>query len=256
MNRIRFIDLFAGIGGIRKGFELAAEELGYFSECVFASEIKPSAISILKQNITVKQRDVVGNIIQEWLRGWSDHNNVEYAVNDNTQMPPDFFLNPNDTESDLLEVKAFNRCAGPGFDIADFRMYEEEITEKPYMLFTDHLIFGYEMTEDGKVLIRDLWLKKVWEIVSSSEDWPLKLQVKANVVHKIRPCMFYSEKSRYKPFEKVEDYISEIEQTVWQNPKTKEESGTWLKRFKESYAKQYGMEMQVPRWQDIEKNYR
>ena len=33
----------------------------------------------------------------------------------------------------LLEVKAFNRNRGPGFDIADFRMYEEEIINKPYM---------------------------------------------------------------------------------------------------------------------------
>lgn len=47
---VRFIDLFAGIGGIRKGFELACEERGLFSECVFTSEIKPYAIDILKQN--------------------------------------------------------------------------------------------------------------------------------------------------------------------------------------------------------------
>lgn len=49
-KKLRFIDLFAGIGGIRKGFELACEELGYESECVFTSEIKPHAIEILKQN--------------------------------------------------------------------------------------------------------------------------------------------------------------------------------------------------------------
>ena len=49
-KKIRFIDLFAGIGGIRKGFELACEELGFESECVFTSEIKPHAIEILKQN--------------------------------------------------------------------------------------------------------------------------------------------------------------------------------------------------------------
>lgn len=47
---VRFIDLFAGIGGIRKGFELACEERGLFSECVFTSEIKPYAVDILKQN--------------------------------------------------------------------------------------------------------------------------------------------------------------------------------------------------------------
>lgn len=49
-NPVRFIDLFAGIGGIRKGFEIACQKKGLISECVFTSEIKPHAIEILKQN--------------------------------------------------------------------------------------------------------------------------------------------------------------------------------------------------------------
>jgi len=47
---LRFIDLFAGIGGIRKGFEQACAERGIKTECVFTSEIKPHAIEVLKQN--------------------------------------------------------------------------------------------------------------------------------------------------------------------------------------------------------------
>ena len=51
MNReVKFIDLFAGIGGIRKGFEIACEQEGLSSRCVFTSEIKPYAVSVLKQN--------------------------------------------------------------------------------------------------------------------------------------------------------------------------------------------------------------
>lgn len=50
MSVIRFIDLFAGIGGIRKGFELACAERGLKTKCVFTSEIKPYAIDVLKQN--------------------------------------------------------------------------------------------------------------------------------------------------------------------------------------------------------------
>lgn len=47
---IKFVDLFAGIGGIRKGFELACADKGIKTECVFTSEIKPYAIKVLKQN--------------------------------------------------------------------------------------------------------------------------------------------------------------------------------------------------------------
>lgn len=50
ISKLRFIDLFAGIGGIRKGFEQACSSRGIETECVFTSEIKPHAIEILKQN--------------------------------------------------------------------------------------------------------------------------------------------------------------------------------------------------------------
>ncbi|EJU74017.1 ngoBV restriction endonuclease family protein [Neisseria meningitidis NM2657] len=73
-------------------------------------------------------------------------------------MPPDFFLNKKDRSRELLEVKAFNRNAGPGFDIADFKMYSDKIIHKPYMLDVDYLIFGYDMDDNGNVTIKDLWL--------------------------------------------------------------------------------------------------
>lgn len=47
---IRFIDLFAGIGGIRKGLEQAITARGDNPICVFTSEIKEYAVKILSQN--------------------------------------------------------------------------------------------------------------------------------------------------------------------------------------------------------------
>lgn len=205
-------------------------------------------------NIIVKQRDVVGNIIQEWLQGWLNARGIDYALNENTQMPPDFFLNPDDLTKGLLEVKAFNRRSSPGFDIADFRMYEEEIIEKPYMLDVDYLIFGYDMSDDGIVTIKDVWLKKVWEITRCMDNWPINLQIKNNVVHKIRPGVWYTERGRIM-FETKEDFISAIEQTVWQNPKTREESGMWKQRFLKYYEEFYGKKLNIPRWDDIKEKY-
>lgn len=49
-NVLRFIDLFAGIGGIRYGLEQAARDKGMMPVCVLTSEIKPHAISVLREN--------------------------------------------------------------------------------------------------------------------------------------------------------------------------------------------------------------
>ena len=49
-NILRFVDLFAGIGGIRCGLEQAAREKGMIPVCVLTSEIKPYAVSVLREN--------------------------------------------------------------------------------------------------------------------------------------------------------------------------------------------------------------
>ena len=207
-------------------------------------------------DIIVRQKDVVGNIIQEWLQGWLEKRNIEYSISENTQMPPDFFLDKTDKTQNLLEVKAFNRKASPGFDIADFRMYSEEIVSKPYMLDVDYLIFGYDMSNEGVVTIKDLWLKKVWEITRPMEGWAINLQVKQGVVHKIRPGVWYSQKTGNIPmFKCLEDFVSAIEETVYQNPKTHHDAATWKRNFVQAYEKHYGEKIKIPRWSDIEGNY-
>ena len=165
----------------------------------------------------VKTKDVVGNILQEWLQAWLDKKGISYALNSNTQMPPDFYLDPNDTTKDLLEVKAFNYKASPGFDIADFKSFERTIIDQPFLLYTDYLIFGYEMDKNGDVTIKNIWLKKVWEITSPMSNWPIKLQVKNGMVHKIRPAKWFSNKLSYPLFKNIEDFISAIEETVFQD---------------------------------------
>lgn len=47
-NTVKFIDLFAGLGGIRIGFENAFRKKGYKPICVFSSEIKDYAIKAYK----------------------------------------------------------------------------------------------------------------------------------------------------------------------------------------------------------------
>ncbi|MDJ0724852.1 MAG: DNA (cytosine-5-)-methyltransferase [Prochloraceae cyanobacterium] len=49
-NCLKFIDLFAGLGGMRIGLEAACKSLDIKSECVLSSEIKSHAIATYKKN--------------------------------------------------------------------------------------------------------------------------------------------------------------------------------------------------------------
>jgi len=46
----KIIDIFAGMGGMRLGFEQAFKKYGVETECVMTSEIKASAIDALNCN--------------------------------------------------------------------------------------------------------------------------------------------------------------------------------------------------------------
>jgi len=56
-SELRFIDLFAGLGGTRIGFEQACMEKGFESRCVFSSEIKKHAIETYQLNFNNEQVD-------------------------------------------------------------------------------------------------------------------------------------------------------------------------------------------------------
>lgn len=49
-STVKFVDLFAGLGGIRLGFEQAFKKAGFATQCILTSEIKPAAIKALTTN--------------------------------------------------------------------------------------------------------------------------------------------------------------------------------------------------------------
>ena len=207
-------------------------------------------------SITVKRKDVVGNILQEWLEGWLVAQNIDFVPNPNTQMPPDIFLDTRDRTKGLLEVKAFNRESNPGFDIADFKTFVNELIEKPYHIDTDYPIFGYVMDEEtGDVTIKDLWLKKVWEITKPMATWPITVQFKNNILHKIRPGNWFSVRAGGKVFESMTDFLAAFEETVYQNAETRSVASQWKNRFTRSYKAHYGHDIDFPHWQDIKHKY-
>ncbi len=238
---------------------MTAEELYSRLQKKDLSQIKFNGfITIGDTNIDItKWHDVVGNIIQEWLEGWLKKNGISFANNPNPQMPPDVFLNVEDKTKDLLEVKAFNYEATPGFDIADFKAYQREIIQQPYMLNTKYIIFGYAMSDEGVVTIKKVWLKNVWEICRPSDKWSVNVQYKNGVVHKIRPAKWYSKSKaiHYTPFECLEDFLSAIENTVYYNPDTRDQAVGWKERMEKSYSDFYGKKITIPRWMDVKDKY-
>jgi DNA (cytosine-5)-methyltransferase 1 len=52
MQKLHFVDLFAGIGGLRLGFEQAARALNYEAECILSSEIDTDAQFVYNQNFS------------------------------------------------------------------------------------------------------------------------------------------------------------------------------------------------------------
>lgn len=74
-------------------------------------------------SVDISTTDIVGQSLQSWLKQYMLDKNIMFMEMDNTQEFPDFILDPLDKENNLLEVKAFNYNASPGFDIANFESY-------------------------------------------------------------------------------------------------------------------------------------
>jgi DNA (cytosine-5)-methyltransferase 1 len=68
-GNIKIIDLFAGIGGIRLGFEKAAEEFGKKTECVFTSEIDKYSCKVYRKNFENDDHDPENDITKVSEKG-------------------------------------------------------------------------------------------------------------------------------------------------------------------------------------------
>lgn len=203
-------------------------------------------------DISLEKANVVGNIMQEWLEGWLKKNGIEYLANPNTQMPPDLYLDPEDLTNNLLEVKAFNYEATPAFDIADPVAYLQELERHPYMLNSYYIIFGYVMDEStGTVIIKDMWLKYVWEITAPTKKTAMSVGGNA---HKIRPTKWYNLTKRSKKlFESKEDYLSAFIELLYKQHHNVAENSK--DRIIASYKKFYNETIRIQWWDDLKAKY-
>ncbi|MBR5907632.1 MAG: NgoBV family restriction endonuclease [Bacteroidales bacterium] len=209
--------------------------------------------SLAEVEIVVKQNNVVGNIIEEWLDSWITKHDYEHIYN-HGQCSPDFWFDINNLNKDWLEVKSFTGSAN--FDIANFMSFINEIVDKPWKLDAKYLCIEYSMEEaSGIVSIDNVWLKNVWEISCPSRKWALKVQDKKGVIYNLRPASWYSDRSDYCPFRTLEHFLSALDYVVKTYPPTSHIGLTFRNRLEAALSAHKGTQFHIPLWQDIAEQY-
>ena len=202
--------------------------------------------------ITVEQNNVVGNILEEWLDKWMTSKGIIHIHNEK-QASPDFWLNPDNLESDWLEVKSFT--GSPNFDVAAFRSFINLIINKPWKLHSKHLLIKYK-SENGIVTIEKFWMKSLWEICSTSSVWPVKVQYKNKVIVNIRPSTWYSANSEFPSLACLADFLSALQEPLNRYHDTRSTIAEhWGEKVCKAYKAHYGKTLKIPRWNDIKSKY-
>lgn len=194
--------------------------------------------------ILVETKDTVGNLLQEWLKAWMTRENIEFEENTNSQTFPDFLLDKQNHKKGLLEVKSFDWDRGPGFDLANFDSYCNSLLENAYRIDSDYLILAYQI-QGCILLIKNIWLKKIWELSCPSGTYPIKVQEKKQVIYNLRPSTWYSERTKFKPFDSKEGFLTALNETRYQYPQTRHTNGHWLKKVLENYEAHTGVSLVV-----------
>ena len=194
--------------------------------------------------IAVETKDSIGNLLQEWLKAWLKQNDIFFNENKNTQSFPDFYLNDTDLKDGLLEIKSFDWKRGPGFDLANFDSYCNSLLTDAYRLDSDYLIFAYELI-GSELSIKNVWLKKIWELACPSGTYPIKVQEKKKIIYNLRPSTWYSTRSKFKPFNSKEAFLSALNNTRYQYAQTRLDNSHWLRKVLKNYESHTGITLTV-----------
>lgn len=199
--------------------------------------------SFLGVETKIRSKSPVGYVFQDWLENWMRNNNIDVRVPDNSQEYPDFYLDPERNDRDLLEIKTFDSDASPNFDVANFDAYTRSLKTKAYRLDSDYLIFSYKMSEDGDFSVCDFWVKKVWEITSPSERFAVRTQVKQDVIVNIRPANWNSINPQFKIFESRKAFVKALHETLLAYPSRRDASKNWYKEVVANYKVHTGRDI-------------
>lgn len=184
-------------------------------------------------SLSIRDKSSVGNLIQEWLGEYMSINAIHNRIKLNTQEFPDYLLDPNDSDTEnLLEIKVFTKS--PNFDVANFTAYARSLREHAYRLDAKYLIFKYTQVGDA-ISIDNIWLKNVWEICSGSERSDIKIQWKQGVPVNIRPTIWYSKRTNYRPFNSRLEFVTALNRVIGTAGVDQSIQRNWLRVVQENY---------------------
>jgi hypothetical protein len=195
--------------------------------------------------IKIESKDIIGNVIQDWIKDWMRSQGVSFIVNQNSQKFPDIYLDPDSKTTGLLEIKAFDFERSPNFDIANFDSYCNSLITDSYRIDSDYLIVGYSL-HGATITIKNIWKKKIWEISGPSEKWPIKVQEKRETIYNLRPSTWYSTRSKFKSFNNKETFLSALNDTRYQYGKTRLSNSHWLSKVLANYLTYTGVKLIIP----------
>jgi hypothetical protein len=175
--------------------------------------------------VICKQNDSVGNLLQEWLCDYLRKQGIYFRAPFGQKFP-DFYLSKSDMAG-LCEMKAFLFPRSPAFDVANFQTYVRSLREHPERLDTDYLIFNYTATE-GVIGIKEIWVKKVWEITGPAEGYALKCQRKNSQLVNIRPSTWMAKKAKYLPFNDPITFLKAVAETIQHDSNSRTKAKEWL----------------------------
>lgn len=218
------------------------------------------AIEVSLKDIEITEWDdqAVREIMRVWLRHWMDKNNIAYIANEDHAIPIDYYLCGADNPQNSICVKVFQVYEKVNYAIADFRTFAEELLCTPSILNTDYLVFEYgidrKVNGKGELIIKDLLMKKIWQMTRPMDGNPLSLQKVNGKIRQIKSCDWNKDNAP-KTFKTLEHFLSAVEETLCRNPQTQNLATTWRKDFIAAYEKEYNKTIDIPRWADIKDIY-
>jgi hypothetical protein len=100
---------------------------------------------------------------------------------------------------------------------------------------------GYELNH-AKLIIKKIWLKKIWEICRGSNKFPINTQCKQGKIYNIRPATWYAARPTYPAFQSRTEFIQALNNTinVYEHLSSEIDKNSWLNTIASKYKRATG----------------